>query len=337
VNPRFGTCIALLGVTLLAGCGGQPASAVAQLPSIETSEHAVDAKANPQLYVTNNDGAVRIFSLSSDKGNVAPTRTIAGGKTGIANPAGIAFAPDGQIAVANVLSEGGAVHALVFAPKASGDANPLRAISCGGTTVPLGVAYDTNGNLYVTNGKGGNDVVVFAPSDNGCVNGNRIIAGANTTLLDPYGVRVDAKGTIYVANPGTGGIVEFAPGASGNATPAAVIAGDKTGLGAPSDLALDAANELIVSDLRADTIEVFAAGSNGNVVPLRTIAGSNTGLNGPNGLTLDAAGNIFVANLFANSITEYAAGANGNVTPLRTIAGPKTGLSGPYKLTIGPG
>jgi sugar lactone lactonase YvrE len=285
------------------------------------------------ILVTNNDAVIRGFRLS-DTGNVAPVRKIGGPNTELTNPTGIAVAPDGRIGVSNVNNSGGAVHVEVFAPGASGNVQPIAAISCGGTTIPLGAAFDTNGNLYVTNGKRGNDITVFAPSANGCVSGNRIIGGQNTTLNQPFGITVAPTGAVYVVSAAGASAAVFAPGASGDVAPNVVITGDKTGFIAPADVALNAKNEVLVTEFRANSILVFAANANGNVAPIRSITGPRTGLDGPNGIALDGAGNIYVSNMFANTVTVYAPTAIQNAAPIRTIAGPLTGLSAPYKLAI---
>ena len=323
-----------VGSALLLSAGPRASVAVAataqQRPTTMARAPGRDAKAATFVFVTNNDGAVRAFPTSTS-GNVAPARTIAGANTGIRFPTGIAVAPDGRLGVANVFNGNGEVHALTFAAKANGNVAPLTAISCGGTTVPLGAAFDSSGNLFITNGKNGDDITVFTPSDNGCVSGNRIIT--SSSLGFPLGVHVDGTGTIYVASQ-PGALLVFAPGAAGNATPIATISGSNTGLSAPADVAVDAAGEIIVSDF--SNVLIFPANANGNVAPIRIIQGANTGISGANGVAVDAQGNIYVANTGANSVTVYANRANGNAAPIRTIAGSSTGLTAPYKLAVGP-
>ena len=322
----------IVGAALLLAASAAQAAGLHRIPlTAMPSAAAVNASSPELIFVTNNNGgAVRAYPTTAN-GNVTPTRTISGANTGLKAPTGIAVAPDGRIGVADDVPGSGQIHALTFAAGANGNASPLTAISCGGTGIPFGAAFDSRGNLYVTNNRGV-AVAVFAPAANGCVTNDRFIT--NAVLGLPEGVHVTGNGMVYVAE--AFGVVVYAPGARANAVPVATITGSNTGIsgGQAADVTVDAAGEIIVAN--EFSIDVFAANANGNVAPIRTIAGSNTLLNGANGIALDAAGNIYVANVLGNTITAYANGANGNVAPLRMIAGPSTGLTVPYKIAIGP-
>ncbi len=338
MNFRSSLCVSFLAAPLMAACAAQSVSptlpsALRSATSVEMAGTGVLPTSRPLLFITNNDAAVRAFDATS-KGNVAPERIIAGSATGLTNPTGIAVAPDHRLGVANVDNQGGAVHAEIFAPNARGNAAPIKAISCGGTTVPLGTAFDGAGNLYVTSGDDGDNIAVFPPSANGCVTSNRIIGGPYTGLHQPFGIALDPSGAIYVANASGASVAVFAPGATGDAHPRALIAGGNSRVSVPSGVALDATHNLYVTEFRANKILEFAPGANGNISPTRIIAGPHTGLNGPNGVAVDRAGNIYVANTFANSVTVYAPNVRGDATPLRKLAGPNTGLSAPSQLAI---
>ena len=331
MKQQSGVWASLVGSALILAATSAQAAVTAH-PIVRTaaiSVSAVNTRSSESIFVTNNDGAVRAYPTTAN-GNVAPARTIAGASTGLRFPTGIAVARDGRIGVGDDIVGFGQVHALTFATNANGNVAPLTAISCGGTGIPFGAAFDSLGNLYVTNNRGA-AVTVFAPSASGCVSNNRVIANAGFGL--PEGVHVTDNGLVYVA--GAFGVAVFAPGASGNAAPIASIAGSNTGIsnGQTADVTVDAAGEIIVSNEFG--ILVFAADANGNVAPIRAIQGPNTGLNGANGIALDGAGNIYVANVLANTITVYARGASGNVAPIRSIAGPRTGLTAPYKIAVG--
>jgi hypothetical protein len=172
------------------------------------------------------------------------------------------------------------------------------------------------------------------------------INGSETGLsTGPFGIALDAKGNMYVANFYGGNFVVFAAGSNGNVAPISTVSGDKTRLGFPSGVALDAKSNIYIaneaeSPNRPDSVLVYAAGSNGNVAPIATISGSKTGLAGPLAVALDDRGNLYVANRaiisgVGETITEYAAGSNGNVAPIATIATP-AGLIAPQGLALDP-
>src|ERR1700694_709245 len=305
----------------------------------EASRNSADGKSSGLIFVTNYyQSSFRAFHLT-DNGNVAPVRVIAGARTTLVNPIGIAAAPDGRVGIANYDLQGGATHAQTFAPTAQGNVAPLTAISCGGTEghVVWGAAFDPAGNLYITSGRHQfNDISVFAPTATGCISNNRIIAGPHTTLSQPYGIVVDASGAVYTANASGTSVAVFAPGAKGDATPRAFISGARTQLDSPTDVAVESGLRLYVTDFRSNKVVVFAPGANGNVAPIRTLVGAHTRLNGPVGIAVDHVGVIYVSNVYDNTITEYAAGAVGDATPVRTLAGPKTGIDRPGQLAILP-
>src|ERR1700730_6880475 len=119
------------------------------------------------IFVTNYyQSSFRTFRLS-DNGNIAPVRVIAGSRTTLVNPIGIAVAADGRVGIANYDLQGGGIHAQTFAPNAQGNVAPLTTISCGGTEghIVWGAAFDRAGNLYITSGRHqGYDISVFAPA-----------------------------------------------------------------------------------------------------------------------------------------------------------------------------
>ncbi|MGA8576551.1 MAG: hypothetical protein WB609_12820 [Candidatus Cybelea sp.] len=158
------------------------------------------------------------------KGNAKPERTISGGDTQLDGPVGLTVdAKSKKIYVVNYALP----TVLVFDLMASGDAKPLAIITGTAThlTDPIGVALDAKGAVYVTNSTAKGDeipaICVFAATAKGNAKPVRLIVGTKTTLFDPLGITIDAKGFIYTADGS--GIKTFAPGAKGNVAPVRTI------------------------------------------------------------------------------------------------------------------
>jgi sugar lactone lactonase YvrE len=174
---------------------------------------------------------------------------------------------------------------------------------------PTGLAFDANGDLYVTN------------YDNNTV--SRVAAGTSTATpfvtagLDrPLYVAFDANGDLYVANPGNG-TVSIVPAGTSTATPFV------TGLSGPVSLAFDASGNLYVANQDNNTVSIVPAGDPTHTMPFVT-----AGLDRPRGLAFDASGNLYVANYFGNTVSKVAAGTN-IATPFVTA-----GLSRPWGLAF---
>ncbi len=287
---------------------------------------------------------------------LTPILSIAGDKTRIADPGGIAVDPDGNMYVTNSDSSN---SIGVFKAGADGDVAPSYTIeSPTQVSSPSSVAIGPDGKIYVANGggqevppEGSNAITVYPPGSYANVAEIATISAADsddkTSISFPEAIAVDAHGKIYLADSGgenmTARIAVFAANSDGNVAPIATIAGDKTGLADPSGLALDSAGDLYVlndtgGDDKNGSITVYPPGANGNVAPKATIADAsrqNTQLNTPKGLALDSAGNIYVTNASGkDTVTIYAAGKFGNVAPVKIISGADTGLNLPHGIGV---
>ncbi len=90
-----------------------------------------------------------------------------------------------------------------------------------GVDVPLGLAVDRQGALYVANG--GNDTITVYSKGS---SSPRLTIDKG--LYTPYGVTVDSHGNVFASSPGNHTVLGFRPGAT---TPFEVI--DFTKLGSP--------------------------------------------------------------------------------------------------------
>jgi uncharacterized protein YecT (DUF1311 family)/sugar lactone lactonase YvrE len=184
---------------------------------------------------------------------------------------------------------------------------------------PSTLAFDSSGNLFVTNG--GGTIIKFAPAGTRSVfatgisgawalpfdkAGNLFLLkdshsivkvtpdGKQSTfatgLGNPQGLAVDSAGNLFVADMGTGSILKFTP--SGTKSTFA------RGIALPRHLAFDGSDNLFVSDLsNAPMIVKFIpAGAKSTFAPGVTASA----------LTFDKAGNLFVADTKSQSILKFA-------------------------------
>ena len=181
--------------------------------------------------------------------------------------------------------------------------------------VPQGVACDSLGNVYVAEHSnhtvrkitpvGQVTTLAGSAGDSGSADGN----GSAARFNHPFGVAIDASGTVYVADTSNftirkvtaGGDVTTFAGSAGN--PGSV---DGTGAVArfsmPLGLACDPAGDLYVADVFNNTIRKVTpdgqvttlAGSAGDSGSTDG-AGSAARFNAPGGVACDALGNVFVA------------------------------------------
>jgi hypothetical protein len=213
-----------------------------------------------------------------------PIVQLAGGKTHLGPPEGLAVDPLGSLFVANGISN----DILVFAPGANGDVRPANKIFGKKTQLsnPTGLALDASGNIYVANGGGlyGGSVEEFAASARKDAVPLRIITGLDTKLVNPRGIALDTQGQIYVTTSSS--VLVFAADSTGDAPPLRVISGSNTMLGSAGEVVVDAGGDVYVASAGKNALVEFAAGVTGNAAPIGAIAGPATQLNGPTGIAI---------------------------------------------------
>jgi hypothetical protein len=187
---------------------------------------------NNDIYVANESnskphtpeyrGYVLIFPPNAT-GNTPPIGTIAGGKTNLNGPIGIAFDATGNLYVANQYGRKGID---VFAAGSMGNVAPAQVISGPATQLVQAqqAVPDASLNVHAISfgpGENGNSVVLtFAAGANGNV--------APTQAIDDVhalGVALDGAGNSYVSKYGQKGaqIAVFPPGANGHPKPSYTI------------------------------------------------------------------------------------------------------------------
>jgi len=133
----------------------------------------------------------------------------------------------------------------------------------------------------------------------------------------PYGMAMDAKGSLYVVDNCGGNDVEVY--GKGSTTLAGTIT---NGISNPLGAAIDKNGTLYVSNYPASITEYASGSSN----PSKTITGG--GMTDPFGLALDSAGNLYIADFGASAVFELPAGGS-SVTNLNL-----QGLQEPIGLAV---
>jgi subtilisin-like proprotein convertase family protein/sugar lactone lactonase YvrE len=186
-----------------------------------------------------------------------------------------------------------------------------------GVTNPAAVAFDTGGNLYVSDAAYGTVEKYSPPGTNGTV----FIPDTNG-LSNPFGLAFDGTGDLYVANyasgSGDGTIMKFSPAG----VLLQIIA---SGLNGPLALAFDGSGNLYVANA-TDGSDGFGTIETNGVIYLT----SANGLSTPDGLAFDGKGHLFVANRNSGTIEEFTPPST-NATVIGTTA---DGLFAPAGLTF---
>ncbi|MFN7930128.1 MAG: hypothetical protein U0Y68_19830 [Blastocatellia bacterium] len=143
---------------------------------------------------------------------------------------------------------------------------------------PLGVATDSNGNVYVSDGASGT-IRKYSPT------GVLLTTfGAPGQFLFPFGVAIDSNGNIIVVDNGTNQIHKLSPAGATIFTIGAMGMNNGEFM-MPTLVATDAAGNIYVSD--QDNMRVQKFGPAGNYLTQWPVAT-------PAGIGVDPAGNVFV-------------------------------------------
>lgn len=241
--------------------------------------------------------AVLAFDADASGTEVQPEVSIDGDRTKLGGcQTGVAIGPNGDVYVADATvgpgSLGGAI--VVFGPQQSGNAAPVRRIAGGHTNLrsPESIVIYKQ-ELFVADSciqysSCGGFVQVFSRSADGNAPPLREIEGPNTQIGQPFGIALDAKGSIFVANRTN--VAVFRRSADGNATPSYLLEGNETELNDPGAIALDDAGYLYVGSIdpsrRPYPVLVFKPHASGNTAPAATIRIQTAPWRAPAGIAL---------------------------------------------------
>jgi DNA-binding beta-propeller fold protein YncE len=152
-----------------------------------------DGISDPAGVALSPDGTLFVANSGSNtvteyaRGQLTPSKTLS---VGLHFPNFIAVGPHGELAVANIVRH---PYVSQFTPSGT---KPFRDLKC--TTLPLGLAYDSAGNLYIADDIGGTfgetRILRVAPGSDQCVDLG--LTGFGVV----QGLAVDSAGNIWIGD-----------------------------------------------------------------------------------------------------------------------------------------
>jgi sugar lactone lactonase YvrE len=261
-------------------------------------------------------------------------------------PVGVAFDSSGNLWVADSISS----RILRFSPPFSnGESANLvlgqsdftsssAATSQSGLNFSSGIAFDTSGNLWVSDTDNNRVLRYSSPFSNG-ERANLVIgqsafttdafSATQTGLNGPAGIAFDSTGNLWLSDIGNNRVLRFAPPFT-NGMPANLVLGQtlftsstnstsQNGMHYPEGIAFDPRGNLWVVDYGNNRVlrfrPPFATAMGANLVlgqsgfTSNAYAANPNMLNGPRSIAIDSAGNAWVSDEFNNRIVQFSCGS----------------------------
>jgi uncharacterized protein (TIGR03437 family) len=221
-------------------------------------------------------------------------------------------------------------------PLYSGDGGQATSAGMGFSSAHTGLAFDSKGNLYITDST---DNRIRIVNTSGIINtfaGSGTLGGAGFSgdggaataaeLNDPEGVAVDSAGNVYIADTGNGrirkvdttGMITTIAGSGNGATLGDGGPALNAQFGNPSDVAVDAKGNIYVADPGNERIRVITNGTV-NTVGMGLLTGICNATPKPTsspyegiayGLAVDSAGDVYFGDSIGGCVQEYQPASN---------------------------
>lgn len=271
------------------------------------------------LYVSSiNDNSVKRYNGTTGAfvDNFVPTQS-----GGLTTPTGQLFGPDGNFYVSSLSTNQVMRYSgSTGAPLPSGGNSGAVFAQGGGLSLPEGIVFGADGNLYVS-GALSNDVLKY----NGTTGAFIGTFASGNGLSSPTGLVFGPNGDLFVNSSGNNQVLEF-----NGTTGAFVKVFANSSMSGPLDLKFSPVNgNLYVSNNTSTTISEFN-GTTGALIT--TFTGG--GLNGPAGLAFGADSLLYVSSLNTNQVLRFDP-ATGAFVDVFVTAG-SGGLNQPDFLSFGP-
>lgn len=179
-----------------------------------------------------------------------------------------------------------------------------------GLTHPSGLAFGSDGNLYLSQDISGSLTSTISKMTPGGT-----VTPFATGFQVPLGLAFDSAGNLFVADYATKAITKITSGGS--------VSSFATGLNSPFGLAFNSTGTLFVANRDNGTISQITTGG--------VISAFASGFNQPNDLTFGSGGNLYVSNFADNTISMVTSGG-----VVSTFVDNTHGLSAPVGLAYDP-
>lgn len=218
---------------------------------------------------------------------------------GLDAPTGLAVDAEGNVWVANNITDGNTGSVTKFSPTGA-PLSPDGGFTDASMAGPIGIAVDQDDNVWVANfSQGGGKAVTELDNDGNALSG---ADGYTQNILGPAAFAVTPAGEVWVANSGNSSLVRLDAGGNPD-----IIVSQEGGLAFPIALALDGLGDVWVADQGGDRVSEFDADGNA-LSPSSGYTGG--GISGPSAIAVDQDGNVWVGNHLSG-----AAGLFGGSTP----------------------
>jgi DNA-binding beta-propeller fold protein YncE len=166
---------------------------------------------------------------------------------------------------------------------------------------PVGLAFDTKGNLYVTDLSGPFQKVLVIDRTATVVR----TLGENDKLSFPNGVAVDAAGNVYVTDSNNGRLLMY--GTDGTVRAQVGRGSGQGNLGLPRGLAVDGQGRVFAADATGQGVFIYRAPSDDSrSLDFLGFVGGEGVADGsfeyPNSVAVDARGRVYVADTFNDRV-----------------------------------
>src|SRR5579863_8712756 len=208
----------------------------------------------------------------------------------------------------------------------SGGATGCNSTFTTGINVPVALAVDGAGNVWVAN-SGNNSVTEIPKGASDCSSCTNFTGGG---ISGPAGIATDSSGNIWVTN-GVGNSVTEIPKGAANCTGTACPTFTGAGINGPAGIAADANGNIWIANGGNNSVTKIPKGAS-DCSSCTNFTGG--GISAPTGIAVDGAGNVWVADSGNNSVTEISSGSATCATGCFTVTSGSVNL--PSAIAVDP-